>query len=251
MWVQLIALGWCPTTSLFIFFVFAPLFLGDRIEAWLRKSYLASGFLPKTSTSSCCQAPILIDTVSRSLLRCLFANHLFIFFAEMMSALSSVKTLFCPPFTQAVDPPPHSFSLAQLFFAASATNMWDLIQHIRLQPDWLSAEAMGRGAALEDEELITTDNVTIKYSVLYRLLLLVQPSSKTCSCFLWFMFLWCYFDSLFFCSHFGKNVKKMQMYCGTCHLNYLWSHPSLHSSICPSIFSPFFPWGIMGGVSLS
>lgn len=28
-------------------------------------------------------------------------------------------------------------------------------------------------------ELITTDNVTIKYSGLYRLLLLVKPSSKT------------------------------------------------------------------------
>lgn len=166
----------------------------------------------------CCQAPNLIDMVSRSLLRCLFANHLFIFFAEIMSALSCVKTLFCPPFTQAVDPP-HSFSLAQLFFAASATNMWDLIQHIRLQPDWLSAEALGRGEALEDEELITTDNVTIEYSGLYRLLLRVELQVRPAVAF----FDLCSFDViliLLFLFSFWEKMWKPATWttCGHIHL---------------------------------
>lgn len=111
--VQLIGLGRCPTTGLFIFFVLAQLFLGERREAWLGKSCLAGSYL-KPIHPHCCQASNL-DMASPSLLLCLFANQLFISFSEIISALSIIKTLSCPPFTQAVDSPPPLFSLAQLF----------------------------------------------------------------------------------------------------------------------------------------
>lgn len=111
MWVQLIALGRCPTTGLFIFFVLAQLFLGERREAWLGKSYLATRFLPKTNTSTLLPSIKFRYGISVSS----FANQLFISFSEIMSALSIIKTLSCPPFTQTVDSPPTLFSLAQLF----------------------------------------------------------------------------------------------------------------------------------------
>lgn len=80
-----------------------------------------------------------------------------------MSALSVIKTIFLPSF--------HSnrrllfrrsFSLAWLF-ATSAPNMRDLIQHIALQPNWLSTEAVegrNRGNNIRqcDNKMLLSDN---------------------------------------------------------------------------------------------